>query len=54
MQFECIQVARIVLDARGWENMNLKKKKTLNGINDVKCHRLFHIVSITNGHMPLH
>jgi hypothetical protein len=30
-----------------------ENKKTLNGIDNVKCHRLFHIVSIPNGHMPL-
>jgi len=30
-----------------------KNKKTLNGIDIVKCHQLFHIVPIPNGHMPL-
>jgi hypothetical protein len=29
------------------------KKASLNGINNVKCHRLSHIVLIPNGHMLL-
>jgi hypothetical protein len=29
-----------------------ESKKTLNGIDNVKCHWLPHIVSIPNGRMP--
>jgi hypothetical protein len=30
-----------------------EKKTTLNGINNVKCHWLLHVVLIPNGHMHL-
>jgi hypothetical protein len=29
----------------------MKIKTTLNGIDNIKCHGLFHIVSIPNGHI---
>jgi len=31
----------------------MKIKKTLNGLDNVKCHGLLHIVLILNGHMLL-
>jgi hypothetical protein len=42
----------MILDARGWKS-EWKLKIILNGINNVKCHGLLHIVSIPNGHIPL-
>jgi hypothetical protein len=45
-----VQVARMVLNARGWKRA-WNEKTTLNGIDNVKCHWLLHIVSIPNGHM---
>jgi hypothetical protein len=47
-----VQVTRMVLDTRGWERA-WKEKTTLNGIDNIKCHWLLHIVSIHNGHMLL-
>jgi hypothetical protein len=35
------------------ERMHENKKTTLNGINNVKCHWLPHIILILNGHMHL-
>ncbi len=45
-------VARMVIDARGWES-EWKFKIILNGIDKVKCHGLPCIVLIPNGDMPL-
>jgi hypothetical protein len=35
------------------EKVHENKKIALNGINNVNCHQLPHIISILNGHMPL-
>jgi len=51
MQFECTSSKNGPRCKRLRESMKIKN--TLNGINNVKCHWLFHIVSIPNGHMPL-
>jgi hypothetical protein len=47
-----LQVAKMVLNARGWEN-DWKYKITWIVVGNVKCHGLFHIVFVPNGHMPL-
>jgi hypothetical protein len=47
-----LQVARMVLDARGWKS-EWKLKNNLTAIGNVKCCGLSHIVSVLNGHMPI-
>ncbi len=45
-----LQVTRAVLNTRGWDSE--QKKKTWTSVGNVKCHGLFHIVFVLNGHMP--
>ncbi len=40
----------MVLNARGWKSD--WEKITWIGVGNVKCHGLFHIVFVPNGHMP--
>jgi hypothetical protein len=51
MQFDCTSSKNCPRCKRLRECMKIKK--TLNGIDNVKCHRLPHIILIPNGHMPL-